>query len=161
MTSAYTAQAPAGAVAVQAFLMVENTLAGEVHLLDRAGLVIGTATEQWADPAAPPGHLSSTRVLRRHRRALGRHPRRHQLAAGRDLATPAETVRIPGPHRGPGDARRRAEPAACGSRGPRGRSHMPLWEGSSSPVKLGEGGPVGTSPELVVHRLQEDLLRLR
>ncbi|WP_045743893.1 hypothetical protein [Actinoplanes rectilineatus] len=45
MTSAYTAVAPAGAVSAQAFLMVENTVVGESHLLDRLGLVEGTATE--------------------------------------------------------------------------------------------------------------------
>ncbi|TWP54034.1 hypothetical protein FKR81_00215 [Lentzea tibetensis] len=54
-TSYYTAQAPAGAVDVQVFLMVENTVAGEAHLLDRVGLVIGSSTEQWTDPTAPAG----------------------------------------------------------------------------------------------------------
>ncbi|HWS32748.1 MAG TPA: hypothetical protein VN408_08390 [Actinoplanes sp.] len=45
MTSAYTAVAPAGTVSAQAFIMVENTVVGESHLLDRLGLVAGTATE--------------------------------------------------------------------------------------------------------------------
>ncbi|GAA1658693.1 hypothetical protein [Actinoplanes couchii] len=45
MTSAYTAVAPAGAVSAQTFIMVENTVVGESHLLDRLGLVEGTATE--------------------------------------------------------------------------------------------------------------------
>ncbi|GAB1643622.1 hypothetical protein [Krasilnikovia sp. MM14-A1259] len=55
MTSSYSAVAPAGTVSVQSFLMVENAVAGEVHLLDRLGLVTGTATEQWTDPAGTAG----------------------------------------------------------------------------------------------------------
>ncbi|MCA2211317.1 right-handed parallel beta-helix repeat-containing protein [Jidongwangia harbinensis] len=56
-TSSYTAKAPSGTVAVQAFMMVEGAVAGEVHLLDRLGLVAGTATEQWADPSGTAGRF--------------------------------------------------------------------------------------------------------
>ncbi len=55
MTGTYSAAAPADAVSVQAFVMVENTVAGESHLLDRLGLVTGTATEQWTAPAGLSG----------------------------------------------------------------------------------------------------------
>nr|WP_306206813.1 glycosyl hydrolase family 28-related protein [Actinoplanes sp. RD1] len=55
MTSAFSAAAPAGAVSVQAFVMVENTVVGESHLLDRLGLVAGTATEQFTVPAGLTG----------------------------------------------------------------------------------------------------------
>ncbi|MDI6100213.1 glycosyl hydrolase family 28-related protein [Actinoplanes sp. NEAU-A12] len=55
MTSSYSAAAPAGAVTVQSFLMVENAAVGESHLLDRLGLVAGTATEQWTAPDALSG----------------------------------------------------------------------------------------------------------
>jgi hypothetical protein len=48
VTSSYASVAPAGAVSVQAFLMVEDTVAGETHFLDRLGLVTGSATEQYA-----------------------------------------------------------------------------------------------------------------
>ncbi|AGL20062.1 right-handed parallel beta-helix repeat-containing protein [Actinoplanes sp. N902-109] len=47
VTSSYAAIAPSGAVSVQAFLMVEDTLPGETHILDRLGLVTGAATEQF------------------------------------------------------------------------------------------------------------------
>lgn len=56
ITSSYSAAAPAGAVSVQAFLMVENVPAGETHLLDRLGLVTGTNTEQVTLPAGGAGH---------------------------------------------------------------------------------------------------------
>ena len=36
-------------------LLVEGASTGETHLLDRLGLVTGTATEQWTDPAGPAG----------------------------------------------------------------------------------------------------------
>ncbi|MEU7907183.1 hypothetical protein [Actinoplanes sp. NPDC049118] len=55
VTSSYSASAPAGTVTVQAFLMVEGAVTGEVHLLDRLGLVTGTATEQWADQSGLAG----------------------------------------------------------------------------------------------------------
>ncbi|RZU50740.1 hypothetical protein EV385_2522 [Krasilnikovia cinnamomea] len=55
LTSSYSAAAPAGTVWVQSFLMVENAATGETHLLDRLGLVTGTATEQWTDPAGTTG----------------------------------------------------------------------------------------------------------
>ncbi|GIE30363.1 hypothetical protein Ait01nite_034080 [Actinoplanes italicus] len=55
MTSSYSAVAPAGTVSVQAFLMVEKTVTGESHLIDRMGLVTGATTEQWTAPAALSG----------------------------------------------------------------------------------------------------------
>jgi hypothetical protein len=55
MTSSYSAVAPAGAVSVQTFLMVENAVTGESHLIDRIGLVTGATTEQWTAPAALSG----------------------------------------------------------------------------------------------------------
>jgi hypothetical protein len=55
VTGSYTAVAPAGAVTVQSFLMVENAVTGESHLLDRLGLVTGTATEQWTAPVMVAG----------------------------------------------------------------------------------------------------------
>ncbi|MEV4706302.1 hypothetical protein [Actinoplanes sp. NPDC049316] len=60
VTSSYSAAAPAGAVTVQAMLLVEGAVPGETHLLDRLGLVTGTATEQWTDPA---GRASSYQVV--------------------------------------------------------------------------------------------------
>ncbi|MFC3537621.1 hypothetical protein [Couchioplanes azureus] len=50
MTSSYTVEAPADAVSVQAWYLIEGTVAGEVHLVDRLGLVAGTRTEQWTEP---------------------------------------------------------------------------------------------------------------
>ncbi|BFU41851.1 hypothetical protein [Krasilnikovia sp. MM14-A1004] len=55
LTSSYSAVAPPGTVWVQSLLMVENAATGETHLLDRLGLVTGTATEQWTDPAGTTG----------------------------------------------------------------------------------------------------------
>ncbi|UQU62374.1 hypothetical protein COUCH_25475 [Couchioplanes caeruleus] len=55
MTGSYGSAAPAGTVAVQAMLLVEGAVPGETHLLDRLGLVAGTATEQWTDPAGRAG----------------------------------------------------------------------------------------------------------
>ncbi|MFI7600066.1 hypothetical protein [Actinoplanes sp. NPDC049681] len=55
LTSSYSAAAPAGAVTVQPFLMVEGAAVGESHLIDRMGLVTGSVTEQWADPAGTAG----------------------------------------------------------------------------------------------------------
>ncbi|MEV8508386.1 glycosyl hydrolase family 28-related protein [Actinoplanes sp. NPDC051475] len=55
LTSSYSAAAPAGSVTVQAFLMVEGAAVGEAHLIDRMGLVTGSVTEQWADPAGTAG----------------------------------------------------------------------------------------------------------
>ncbi|MEV4639822.1 hypothetical protein AB0J80_20995 [Actinoplanes sp. NPDC049548] len=55
VTSSYSAAAPAGAVTVQAFLMVEGATPGETHLIDRMGLVTGAVTEQWVDPAGMAG----------------------------------------------------------------------------------------------------------
>jgi trimeric autotransporter adhesin len=56
VTSSYSVAAPAGAVAVQPMLLVEGAVTGETHLLDRLGLVTGTATEQWTDPAGRAGN---------------------------------------------------------------------------------------------------------
>ncbi|ROP28801.1 hypothetical protein [Couchioplanes caeruleus] len=50
MTSNYTVEAPADAVSVQAWYLIEGTVAGEVHLVDRLGLVAGTRTQQWTEP---------------------------------------------------------------------------------------------------------------
>ncbi|GEM_PF-6471774 len=55
MTSSYTAVAPAGAVAAQVSVLVDNAVVGDVHLVDRIGLVSGSSTEKWTDPAAPAG----------------------------------------------------------------------------------------------------------
>jgi hypothetical protein len=40
---------------------VEDARAGDVHLVGRTGLVAGTGTEQWIDPAGPSG--ATYRVL--------------------------------------------------------------------------------------------------
>ncbi|MEV4642309.1 hypothetical protein AB0J80_33665 [Actinoplanes sp. NPDC049548] len=50
ITSSYSYQVPADAVSVQAWYLIEGTVADEVHLVDRLGLVAGTRTEQWTDP---------------------------------------------------------------------------------------------------------------
>ncbi|GIE83118.1 hypothetical protein Aph02nite_90680 [Actinoplanes philippinensis] len=55
MTSTYTASAPAGAVTVQPYLMVEKALTGESHLIDRIGLTTATVTEGWTAPAGLAG----------------------------------------------------------------------------------------------------------
>ncbi|MFC3382567.1 glycosyl hydrolase family 28-related protein [Couchioplanes azureus] len=49
ITSSYTAQAPAGAAYARVLSAVDNAVVGEVHLMDRIGLVAGTATEAWTD----------------------------------------------------------------------------------------------------------------
>ncbi|MEU8664166.1 hypothetical protein, partial [Actinoplanes philippinensis] len=55
MTSTCTASAPAGAVTVQPYLMVEKSLTGESHLIDRIGLTTTAATEGWTAPAGLAG----------------------------------------------------------------------------------------------------------
>jgi hypothetical protein len=55
ITSSYSYQAPADAVAVQAWYLIEGTIAGEAHMVDRLGLVAGTRTEQFTEPGAPAG----------------------------------------------------------------------------------------------------------
>ncbi|GAB1640549.1 hypothetical protein KRMM14A1259_09720 [Krasilnikovia sp. MM14-A1259] len=55
ITSWYTSTAPANAVYAKAFVLVDNTQAGDVHLIDRIGLVSGTAIQQWIDPAPASG----------------------------------------------------------------------------------------------------------
>ena len=55
MTSSYTVQAPAGAVYARVLSAVDNCALGETHLMDRVGLVAGTATEGWTDPSATSG----------------------------------------------------------------------------------------------------------
>ncbi|WP_067504130.1 right-handed parallel beta-helix repeat-containing protein [Actinoplanes sp. TFC3] len=52
VTSSYSVVAPAGAVSVQPFLMVEDAVAGETHSLTRLGLVTGTATEQFSSSSS-------------------------------------------------------------------------------------------------------------
>ncbi|MEV8510543.1 right-handed parallel beta-helix repeat-containing protein [Actinoplanes sp. NPDC051475] len=56
VTSSYTYVAPAGAVKAEPFLVIDNSLAGEQHLIDRVGLVAGTNTEGWTDGAWAPGN---------------------------------------------------------------------------------------------------------
>lgn len=51
ITSSYYAQAPAGAAYARVLSAVDNAVVGEVHRMDRIGLVAGTATEGWTDPA--------------------------------------------------------------------------------------------------------------
>ncbi|GAB1691466.1 putative Ig domain-containing protein [Krasilnikovia sp. M28-CT-15] len=48
----FTATAPADAVSVQAWCIIEDTVAGEVHLVDRLGLTMGRFSE--ANPPAGP-----------------------------------------------------------------------------------------------------------
>ncbi|BEL06668.1 hypothetical protein Q0Z83_048590 [Actinoplanes sichuanensis] len=55
ITSSYTAVAPPGAAYAKVYVSVDDTLKGDVHLVDRIGLVSGTRTEQFADPGAPAG----------------------------------------------------------------------------------------------------------
>ncbi|MFI5491990.1 hypothetical protein [Actinoplanes sp. NPDC051859] len=55
-TSSYTEAAPANAAFAQAFVTVDSTVAGEVHLVDRIGLTAGTATEQFVDPNGTAGN---------------------------------------------------------------------------------------------------------
>ncbi|OJF12535.1 hypothetical protein EDD30_0264 [Couchioplanes caeruleus] len=49
ITSSHTEKAPAGAVTALPFLVIDNSIAGEQHLIDRVGLVAGTNTEGWTD----------------------------------------------------------------------------------------------------------------
>ncbi|GGQ69813.1 carbohydrate binding domain-containing protein [Couchioplanes azureus] len=56
VTSSYAFVAPAGAVKAEPFLVIDNSLAGEQHLIDRVGLVAGTNTEGWTDGAWAPGN---------------------------------------------------------------------------------------------------------
>jgi hypothetical protein len=56
ITSSFTSTAPPNAAYAKAFVLVDNTAVGDVHLVDRIGIVAGTtATEQWTDPAAGAG----------------------------------------------------------------------------------------------------------
>ncbi|MFI5496116.1 hypothetical protein [Actinoplanes sp. NPDC051859] len=55
MTSNYIYTAPADAVSVQAWYLIEGTVAGEKHLVDRIGLVAGARTEQWSEANPPAG----------------------------------------------------------------------------------------------------------
>ncbi|GAA2487730.1 hypothetical protein Ahu01nite_024430 [Winogradskya humida] len=54
-TSSFTAQAPAGAAYARVISAIDSAAAGEIHLMDRIGLVAGAATEGWTDPATPTG----------------------------------------------------------------------------------------------------------
>ncbi|OJF12815.1 right-handed parallel beta-helix repeat-containing protein [Couchioplanes caeruleus] len=56
VTSSYSHVAPAGAVKAEPFLVIDNSLAHEQHLIDRVGLVAGTNTEGWTDGAWAPGN---------------------------------------------------------------------------------------------------------
>ncbi|MFI7602529.1 hypothetical protein [Actinoplanes sp. NPDC049681] len=55
MTSNYSYQAPADAVSVQPWYIIEGTVAGDAILVDRLGLVAGTRTEQFTETAPPSG----------------------------------------------------------------------------------------------------------
>lgn len=55
MTSSYSKVAPSNAVAAQVLVYADSNAIGEVHLVDRIGLVAGTSTETWSDPAPPAG----------------------------------------------------------------------------------------------------------
>ncbi|GAB1646151.1 putative Ig domain-containing protein [Krasilnikovia sp. MM14-A1259] len=48
-------EAPAFAVSVQPWYRIEGTVAGEVHLVDRLGLIAGGETEQFTEPNPPAG----------------------------------------------------------------------------------------------------------
>ncbi|MEU7907600.1 glycosyl hydrolase family 28-related protein [Actinoplanes sp. NPDC049118] len=49
ITSSYNTAAPAGAAYARVLSAIDNAEVGEVHLMDRIGLVAGTATEGWTD----------------------------------------------------------------------------------------------------------------
>jgi len=49
ITSSYSVAAPAGAAYARVVSVIDNAVVGEVHLMDRIGLVAGTATEGWTD----------------------------------------------------------------------------------------------------------------
>ncbi|BFU45883.1 beta strand repeat-containing protein [Krasilnikovia sp. MM14-A1004] len=55
MTSNFTQTVPAGMVSLQAWYLIEGTVAGEVHLVDRLGLVAGTRTEMFSEANPPAG----------------------------------------------------------------------------------------------------------
>ncbi|GAB1691208.1 hypothetical protein [Krasilnikovia sp. M28-CT-15] len=54
-TSSYSEAAPANAAFAQVFVSVDLTVPGEVHLVDRIGLVAGTNTESFWDPNGTAG----------------------------------------------------------------------------------------------------------
>ncbi|RZU48679.1 pectate lyase-like protein [Krasilnikovia cinnamomea] len=54
-TSSYSQAAPANAAFAQVFVAVDETVPGEVHLVDRIGLVAGTNTESFWDPNGTAG----------------------------------------------------------------------------------------------------------
>jgi hypothetical protein len=47
INSTYTYTAPAGAVSARVISVIDTAVVGEVHLMDRIGLVAGAATESW------------------------------------------------------------------------------------------------------------------
>ncbi|GIJ49937.1 hypothetical protein Val02_68230 [Virgisporangium aliadipatigenens] len=49
VTSSYTTQVPASAMYARSFLIIDGATAADAHLIDRVGLVSGTATEGWVD----------------------------------------------------------------------------------------------------------------
>ncbi|WP_433796572.1 right-handed parallel beta-helix repeat-containing protein [Actinoplanes sp. CA-252034] len=55
ITSSYTGVAPPGAAWAKVYVSVDDTTKGDVHLVDRIGLVNGTRTEQYTDPNATAG----------------------------------------------------------------------------------------------------------
>ncbi|WP_143133792.1 right-handed parallel beta-helix repeat-containing protein [Actinoplanes philippinensis] len=55
ITSAYTGVAPPGAAYAKVYVSVDDTARGDVHLVDRIGLVAGVRTQGWTDPATVAG----------------------------------------------------------------------------------------------------------
>ncbi|MFI1991638.1 carbohydrate binding domain-containing protein [Actinoplanes sp. NPDC020271] len=53
ITSYYTFTVPADAVSVEPWYLIEGTVAGDAHLVDRLGLVAGTRTEQFTEANGP------------------------------------------------------------------------------------------------------------
>nr|BFE73326.1 hypothetical protein GCM10020092_066270 [Actinoplanes digitatis] len=49
INSTVTATAPAGAAYAKVLSAIDNAVVGEVHLMDRIGLVAGNVTEGWTD----------------------------------------------------------------------------------------------------------------
>jgi trimeric autotransporter adhesin len=55
LTSTYTTTAPSTAVKAQPFVVVDDCVDGQTHLVDRVGIVGGTATQTWTDVNALTG----------------------------------------------------------------------------------------------------------
>lgn len=71
VTSTFTAQAPAGAAYARVLSAIDDAQAGETHLMDRIGLVQGSATESFTDTSAPSGAVSYQIVAYRSGGAAG------------------------------------------------------------------------------------------